>query len=266
MKLTNTHIVKLIQGARMAYKEFLQHCNILVAQGIDFYVYCYMDKKGRVAILSTDVSFLETYLNTHAYLNTPYLNEFAKLPYLILYSELEQLTQKNHPLIQIANDTQCNLRKTGAAIVIPEDDHLLYINFAGENLSNSFIAALAPSIEKFSKNITHHFQKSIQQTLEHDIIAPYYRKILKAIPERPCCIPNAKPNVSRREFSCLKLLMQGYSYAKIADLLHISERTVANHLQNIKLKNNINSPSALADLYQYLKYTNKNYSLLGELE
>lgn len=57
-------------------------------------------------------------------------------------------------------------------------------------------------------------------------------------------------NLTSRESQCFFLLSRGYSAKAIGKILHISHRTVENHIDNIKLKLNIHSKSEIIE-YAY---------------
>lgn len=254
MELSYSDILKLIQVAKLHHKEFKQFCCELFKKNIDLYVYCYINKEGKMVILSTDPSLVEKYLLTHQYIHTPYLNNLGKLPHFILYSDLYKFNKTDITPIHLLQN-QMPFNRSGAATIISDSEYLLYINYAGSVLTDSCIASLSSAIEKFSYVITQEFHDIIETGLNQNVLLPNYKKIISSLPKRPYFSQHYQPNVSSREYSCLKLLMEGSSYAQIAHKLSISERTVANHLQNIKLKNNINSPRKLAEVYYHLKST-----------
>lgn len=53
------------------------------------------------------------------------------------------------------------------------------------------------------------------------------------------------PNFSAREWDCVKLLIQGYTFKMIARTLNISARTVETHVEHIKQKSNCHTKSEL---------------------
>lgn len=76
-----------------------------------------------------------------------------------------------------------------------------------------------------------YFCESVTQTLFNQPVEPKVNDISP---------------LSRREESVLKMVAEGHSSKKIAQLLNISYRTVETHRQNIKHKLNLNSTAELA--------------------
>ncbi len=42
--------------------------------------------------------------------------------------------------------------------------------------------------------------------------------------------------LSKREKSCLQLLLRGYTYQEMGKILYINDKTVATHIQSVKNK------------------------------
>ncbi|MDQ2995348.1 MAG: LuxR C-terminal-related transcriptional regulator [Pseudomonadota bacterium] len=61
-------------------------------------------------------------------------------------------------------------------------------------------------------------------------------------------------SISQREKDCLELVGQGYTMKNIAKQLHISPRTVENHLRNIKEKCGINTKNQLVEIWHEYFY------------
>src|ERR1700749_1006618 len=58
-----------------------------------------------------------------------------------------------------------------------------------------------------------------------------------------------KYNLSAREVDVLRLVLDGRTYAEVADSLFISKKTVDTHMQNIYDKVGVRSPHALVFLF-----------------
>jgi len=43
-------------------------------------------------------------------------------------------------------------------------------------------------------------------------------------------------NLSKRESSCLRLMLRGYTYQEMGEMLYINDKTVASHVQSLKHK------------------------------
>ena len=73
-----------------------------------------------------------------------------------------------------------------------------------------------------------------------EVVADYFYKIIlhrKNTVERS--------GLTEREMEVLRLCSRGLPAATVADILHISPRTVANHKQNIYTKLGVNSTSEM---------------------
>lgn len=61
-------------------------------------------------------------------------------------------------------------------------------------------------------------------------------------------------SIGKREFQCLFYFKKGYSAKEIAKKLNISHRTVESHLNNVKIKTELNYKGELLDLLEKQEY------------
>lgn len=109
---------------------------------------------------------------------------------------------------------------------------------------------LVEAINTISKGQTY-FSEEISKVLMNDLV----RKSAKI----PVAENDINPNLTPREHEILRLIIDGHKSAEIANVLHISSRTVQNHRANIMQKLKVKNT---AELVRFVM----KYRILGDLE
>lgn len=257
MMLTNRDIIQLLNFAKIHHKSFSRYCQKLLEFNVDFFSLTYISRYGETVSLCTDIALMEAYWQNHCYLDSPYMYDLTELSHFALHSELPHF-KTSERFQKIFSHLDLNNRN-GAIIIIPEKDYIVFSNYAGNNISNSFIASLANEMERFTKKAICDLAQTIDLGVAKKAIFPSAHQLFNSTPLRPS-LQQQSFKASPREFECLDMMLSGKSYTEIAGDFNITERTVANHLQNIRIKNDINTTLQLIELYHYLKYCRQMYS------
>lgn len=108
-----------------------------------------------------------------------------------------------------------------------------YVEISKTNVEDKFI--LNPSLFQF--NNVDNFQEI--QTIE----------LLSKFPKMTFKTNTQNVDITKRENVCMFLLSTGKSYKEIGQILHISDRTVEQHLNNIKSKTGFNYKAEIINFF-----------------
>ncbi|HQV77469.1 MAG TPA: response regulator transcription factor [Chitinophagales bacterium] len=178
---------------------------------------------GLVAILSTnpDLKILKTYTNGNDFLNEidnlqpDIVLSDISMPQIDGYELTKNIKQKNKSIHVIALSMSNNIN---------DINKMIDAGIAGYVLKNVGNKELINAIQKVSNGKMHFSDDVTEEMVKY--------KNDKPIKE----IEQAK--LTERELEILKLIVQEFSNAEIADTLFISERTVETHRKNMIRKFN----------------------------
>jgi len=224
---------------------------------INFIKYIRLYDDGSQMIMCSNANWLDYY----------FARQLHRYPMLGDYQYPEKISDQFSALLsvglpQIPEITSAlKLFNIGDYIVLVEkcEDHVRYVYFASHlknnSINNFFVnnisllkdfvlylqRALATEIAEcvatrvqVDRPIYHlHQNKITSASISSETKRQFFSKIaLSGL----CGQAGATIKFSKREYSCIKYLLQGYTAAGIAELLELSRRTIEHYIANIKQK------------------------------
>lgn len=221
--------------------------------GIPVFTYYTIDEEGNFTIISSEIEQLEFYYHEKLYLTNNYLNHprFFRSGYNlgkgIEDPSLLELSQKKFNIGSFFQILQCSTSKMEGFL------------FAAQNPTTSpqFYLNHLDSLQKFCsyfKRETRDLHIKMKQDkyslvkakgelfLQHDPSLPLSKQDPKVLQFSKAINP-----LSAREQECLELFKLGHSAQSTAALLGLSQRTVEDYFEKIKVKLGCNSKRELLE-------------------
>ncbi len=229
-------------------------CQPLIQLGITFFSFDRVYKNNSRSVLSNSPNWIDHYYKSEYYKIILISNTHLQVnPSYVLWSHLTR-----DPVYTVAAEFGIGL---GISLIQKEPECYEYYHFASDEnnkkVHDQYLIDNIPYLKRFIQYFKDKSQILMKQVDKKRIFLPEkpldfiiqsenivlsdidsYKKFIDQTEIKRYYLGNEFPNIylTKQEIHCIHFLMKGHTFKRISNNLKIAERTVINHITNVRKK------------------------------